>query len=300
MFKNVINNLSEMISKNREEVRLYNEMLLKCQEIGKLNSIDNLVSLENNMSYKILLGMCPDLNDSSAVLIRKIIPVDEVCLTIMYGKEAKSKVGYYLVLTNKYLWLINMNGYLLYNYTDLNGKIIKNNIMSKDILLGNMLFEINGTNDSILYFLELINDMGKREEVINNELEKFCGIIPQKRYINDIGSGISLDSLGNIVFHTKNFNYKYRIEDIYNYELLIDDSVVREKISMRRVRLTSYKNSCSSMSIRVTTKDKKIFILPILEKTAAFTTVYQATSTIFRENKDFADKLFDILDELAD
>ena len=50
------------------------------------------------------------------------------------------------------------------------------------------------------------------------------------------------------------------------------------------------------MVLRVTTNDQ-VFLLPILEKTT-FMTLYSSTSEIFRDNKAFADKLVDLLDEL--
>ena len=86
------------------------------------------------------------------------------------------------------------------------------------------------------------------------------------------------------------------INDIKNYELLLDDMVVREKRSNRKSLLTANKTSCYQMNLRVTTSDR-VFLIPIIEKTA-FMTLYSSTSNIFMENRDFADKLVNLLDDL--
>ena len=86
------------------------------------------------------------------------------------------------------------------------------------------------------------------------------------------------------------------LNDIKNYELLLDDMVVREKRSNRKSLLTANKTSCYQMNLRVTTSDR-VFLIPIIEKTA-FITLYSSTSNIFMENRDFADKLVNLLDDL--
>ena len=72
--------------------------------------------------------------------------------------------------------------------------------------------------------------------------------------------------------------------------------VIREKKSNRRSRLTANKSGCYEMVLRVTTSDRE-FLVPIIEKNA-FITLYSSTSVVFMENKAFADKLVDLLDDL--
>ena len=169
-------------------------------------------------------------------------------------------------------------------------------MLSKTILLSNMLFNINGSNEILLEFIKLFQDSNYRENEINKKLEILCNTIPSVYYLNDIASGISIGLNNEIVFHTKTFHYKYNIKNIKNYELLLDNIVVEEKKSNHRNRITANKNSCHEMSIRITT-DNNTFFIPILEKNA-FSTLYSSTSKEFRENIEFASDIIDILDEL--
>lgn len=296
MFKQLLNGVQDKYKQIQEEGARYQELLGKVFTLPKFYSFTPVSKKQLTISYKVLMNMCPDLNEGDAVVVRGLIPIDEVVLSCLYTTECKTGLKFYFVATTKYLWLINTDGFLKYHYHDLTVDIIKNGLMSKVLLIGNMLFSVNGINESILEFVKLFQDVNYREELIHKQLEMFCGTTPKIFYLNNIFSGISVGVNNELVFHTKNFHYKYDIRDIKNYELLLDDMVVREKKSNRRGRLTANKNSCYEMVLRVTVSDQ-IFLLPILEKTA-FMSLYSSTSVEFMENKEFADKLVNLLDDI--
>ena len=248
------------------------------------------------ISYKLLMDICPDLNENDAIILREVIPIDELILSCVYANECKTNVKFYFIATTKYLWLVNTEGYLQYNYQDLTIEVIKNSMLSKTILLSNMLFNINGSNEILLAFIKLFQDSNYREEEINRKLEILCNTIPRIFYLNDLASGISIGLNNEIVFHTKTFHYKYNIKDIKNYELLLDNTVIEDKKSNHKNRIMANKNSCYEMMIRITT-DNNTFLIPILEKNA-FSTLYSSTSKEFIENKEFASNIIDILDDL--
>lgn len=295
MLKEFFGGVHDKYKQMQEESSLYLRLLNTTGTVTGLTSVPVINKNDITVSYKEILDICPDLNDSKALLIRGLLPADEVYLTVMYAKECKSNTEYFLVPTTKYFWIISVNGFVRYNYGDFQGAIVKNNLMSKVLNIGNILFEVNGNNDSISNFLNIINDSTFRDNLISEKISIFCGIVPVKSIISELGMGISIDSNSNIVFHGKNFNYLYNIADISNYELLFDDNVVVEKRSNRRVRLTTNKNSCYEMNIRITTTDK-IFVLPIIEKNA-FAELYQSTSVKFMNGRNFADKIINLLDE---
>lgn len=296
MLRQFFSGIQDKYKKMQDEENHYQELLGKVFTLPRFYSFTPVSKKQITVSYKPLMNMCVDLNEAAAVVVRGIIPVDEIVLSCLYATECKSNIKFYFVATTKYLWLINADGYLKYNYTDLTVSIIKNNLMSKTLLMGNMLFNVSGVNEYILEFIKLVQDINYRNEVISKKIQIFCGTVPKVFYLNNIESGISVGVNSEIVFHTKTFHYKYNIKEIENYELLLDDMVVREKKSNRRGRLTANKNSCYEMILRVTANNQK-FIIPILEKTA-FTSLYSSTSVEFMENKAFADKLVDLLDDI--
>ena len=296
MFKKLFSGIQEKYNEIKNADARYQELLSKVYSLPTFYSYTPVERKDLTISHKLLMKMCPDLNEKDAVLIRGLIPIDEICLSCLYATECKSNVKFYFVPTTKYLWLIHSNGYLKYQYTDLDAEVIKGGVMSQVLYIANMLFVVNGVSDMIVPFVQLLHDSTYRNETITNRLGEFCGTVPKICLINDIGSGVSVGENHEIVFHCKDFHYKYMIRDIKNYELLIDDMVVKEKRSNRRTRLTANKNSCYEMTLRVTANDK-MFLIPILEK-SAFTSLYSSTNAVFIYNKAFADKIIDLLDNM--
>ena len=296
MFKQLLNQVQNKYKEKLEENEKYKELLNKAATLPKFYNYSHPLNNKLTISYKLLMDICPDLNENDAIILREVIPIDELILSCVYANECKTNVKFYFVATTKYLWLVNTEGYLKYNYQDLTIEVIKNSMLSKTILLSNMLFNINGSNEILLAFIKLFQDSNYREDEINKKLEILCNTVPSIYYLNDIASGISIGINNEIVFHTKTFHYKYNIKDIKNYELLLDNTVVEDKKSNHRNRITANKNSCYEMAIRITTDDNT-FLIPTLEKNA-FTTLYSSTSREFRENREFASKLINLLDDL--
>ncbi len=296
MFKKMFNSVQEKYKQLQDESELYLKLLNSTDTVTNLAEIPDINKNTVTVSYKDILEVCPDLNDNKALLIRGLIPIDEEYLTVMYAKECKTSLEYFLVPTTKYFWVISVKGYTRFRYEGLRTMLVKSNIMSKVLNIGNILFEVNGGNESINKFMSIINDNTFRTNLINEKLNVFCGIVPIFRYISDIGTGISVDTNSNIVFHGKDFNYLYNISDVSNYELLLDDNVIVEKRSNRRVRLTANKTSCYEMNIRISTNDKT-FVIPVLEK-STFGELYQATNSKYIGARTFAGKLVDKLDDL--
>lgn len=295
MFKELINNVQEKYKRQKEEAALYNDLIEKTSTINKIAPLPAIDKKNITISHQDIVNICPDINDQKAQTIIGTLPIDELYLTVMYSKECKTNKEYFIVPTTKYLWFISLNGYIKYYYENSKAEIIKSNLLSKILMINNILFEVNGNNEKITNFLNLINNQAIRENLINKKMQTLCGLLPIARHLNNIGSGISFDESRNIVFHTKTFNYKYNIKEISNFELLLDDNVISEKRSYRRVRLTSNKNSCSKIDLRISTIDK-VFNIPILEK-GTFSKVYQATSNIYIDSINFAKKIMEILDE---
>lgn len=296
MFKQLFSGIKDKYQQIKVEEEQYQSLLAKALVLPKFYSYIPVDKKNLTISYKLLMDICPDLNEKDAISIRGLIPIDEVCFSCLYATECKTGIKFYFVATTKYLWLIQSDGYLKYQYQDLSCILVKSGLMSKVLLIGNMLFAVNGLSDVLLPFIQLLQDSNYRADCIHNQLSIFCGSVPQIFYLNEIGSGISVGQDYEIVFHTKNTHNSYFISDIKNYELLLDDMVVREKKSKRRGRLTANKSSCYQIMLRVVSNDQ-ILLIPILEKTT-FMTLYNSTTEEFRKSREFGDKLVDLLDDI--
>ena len=290
MFKKIMTNLTNKINNIKEENNYYRELLETTSTFKNLFPIPDTNFETSPHKITTITSECPDINKEKAQLIAKLIPIEETYLTIIYTKEIKTNKEYYLIPTDKYLWTITTTTFGAYPYLNLNCKIIKSNLMSKTILLNNILLEATGNDNKINKLISILTNPTIRETIIKEKTNYLCGITPTYQKINNIYSGISLDNNNNIVFHTKEQNHKYTISDIAYYEILLDNSTIFSNKNNITNKITSYQNSCYKISMIITTKDDKTITLPILEQNS-FNTKYLRTDTNFQINLNFAQEL---------
>ncbi|MBR3161362.1 MAG: hypothetical protein IKF19_01365 [Bacilli bacterium] len=291
ILKNKINNI-------KEENKKYNELLNNSLTFNILKSLPNLDNTTTNTNPNIIINNCPDLNKDKAIIISKLIPLEETYLDILYAKEIKTNTEYWLILTNKKIWIINEKYYGIIPYnTTKTCNIIKNNLMSKIININNILLEINGNDNKISNFISIITNNEIRNKIIIKKTKYLCNIIPIYQLINDIHSGISIDINNNIVFHTKNENYKISKEELINYEVLIDNNSIISKNQKSKTSINSFHNSCYTISLRITTNNNT-FLIPILEQNS-FGTQYNNHDSIYINSINFAKEIVNKLDEIC-
>lgn len=297
--KNIFQNIQNKIEKIKKDNTAYNNLLSSSTTLTNLIPIPE--TNNNIIDYKIqqITTICPDINKDKAIIINKLIPINETYLTIVYTKEVLTNKEYYIIPTNKYIWILTNKDYVIFNYPNTPiCSIVKNIIMGKIINLNNIILEITGNETTINNFVNIINNQEYRNNTIKEKTNYLCGITPTYQLINKIGSGISLDQNNNIVFHNKTNNYKYMPQNIINYELLFDNSIVYSKELNSTTRVTSSHNDCYLMNLRITTKDNS-FILPILESNT-MNKKYSKQEQIFQISLNFANQIIEILKKLTE
>ncbi len=297
MFKNILNKIQDKYNTIKQENDVLDQLLQKTTTFNNLFpiQINNQEILENKITT--ILNECPDINKEKAKIITQLIPIQETYLNMIYAKELLTNKEYYLIPTNQYLWVISQNSYGAFPYQNLTCQIIKNNLMSKVILLNNILLEANGTT-KIETLINIIKNPTIRETIIKEKTSYLCNITPIYQKINSIGSGISVDNQSNIVFHNKQENIKCNITEISNYEILLDNQVYLSKNSSTLNKITSFQTSCSQISIRITTTNNQTFNITILEPNT-FSTKYTTHDSVFQTNLNFAKIIMDKLNELS-
>ena len=297
MFNNIIDSIKEKYNNIKRENDILNSLTNTTTTFQNLLPIPELTNQSSEFRISYITNNCPDINEEKAKLISKLIPINETFLSIFYSKEILTNQEYYLIFTNKYLWIMNKEKYGTFYYNNLICSIIKNNIMSKILLLNNTLIEINGNENKINEFIQLINNPNIREQIIREKESYLCGITPITQIINSVGSGISYDINKTIIFHTKEKNYKYQIQEIENYEILLDNQVYSSKKTALSKTIGSFQNDCYQISIRITTFNKEIIILPILLPNT-FGTKYNSHDNILQKNLEFANNILNELNSL--
>ena len=297
MLKSFFEKTKQEYNIKKEENATYNQLL------GTTTTFKNLFPITTTTEpteYKIayITNDCPDINKEKAQIIASLIPIDETYLSVIYSKEILTNQEYYLIPTNKYFWIINTKNFGALPYQNQTCQIIKNNLMSKTLLLNNILLEVTGNNTKIEKFINIITNDTYRNQLIQEKTAYLCNLIPIYQKINSIGSGISIDNQKNIVFHTQNRNYKYNIEEIENFEVLLDNQVYISKNSQTSKAIGNFKSDCYQISIRITTKEQQILSIPILEPNT-FGTKYTTQDSIFKKNITFATDIINKLNELS-
>lgn len=297
MLKEFVNNIKNKYDTINKENTMLENLLTTTTTITNLFPIENNSSNYSDYIISFITNNSPDINTEKAKIINNIIPQTEIYIDVYYTKEIKTNKEYFLILTTNYLWIINKTNYGAYNFYSLNVSIVKNNLMSKIILLNNVLFEINGTNTKIEKFINFINNKDYREQEINNAFKQFCGISPTYYLRNKNGVGISIDNNNNnIVFHDKKNNYLYNINDIKYLEILLDNTIYFSTNNETSGKIGTFQTNCYSISLRINVDNLQI-IIPILEQNTNGNK-YNINDTIFTENINFTKEIINKIESI--
>jgi len=270
--------------------------------IDNANIIDNLIPIgdlkRKHIDPLILKEKNVNVREDLGTIVVDLIPANEIYLELVYTKELKSKKEYVLILTNKCLWAISKEGYNRYNYDSLKIEVIKKNILSRVVNLSSFILEIFALAEETDNFINIINNPEERNKIITEKAEIY-GTNEEYRALTRYGYGISYDGENNVRFYMGNEHKRFNIQEIENYELLVDNASIQEKKQKQNVRLTSTKTSCYEIKLRITPIKDGIFDIPILVPTP-FSSSYQSTSDTYRKSMEFAREIMYQLDELND
>lgn len=298
--KGVFNKISDTVNQKIKENDLYKSEIDKSNTFVLNNDIviDDKNLVESNWyEYN---SMCVYIDIEYAKLIDGIIPINEVVLFIAQVISKKDDLKYVIVLTNNRIIVLDKVKYISYNYQDIKKiELIANKMMCKIIKFNDIIIELDTNQSDWEKFYNLIVNSEYRDKYIKYKIGYLCGIKPIYQYINKIGSGISIDSDDNIVFHDKKErNYLCKYSDILNYELLEDNNVVlKRKTKDSNNALGLVKKDCYRMSVRITLTNNQLFEILILEPTT-FSNSYSHTDNTYIYTYEFVKKIFDTLDDM--
>lgn len=246
--------------------------------------------------------MCPNLTEDMAKFISSVIPIWESFLFVAVITEKKTNDKYYMISTNRWIWIINEYSYKIINYNEIYlFEVIKKALMVQVVNFNQIVLSINDYINNVNKLIKICNDKKYRDVEIENSTKYLCGIIPIYQKLNKLMSGISIDSNKNIVLHDrKKNNIKCIYSDIEDYELLEDQTaVLKKKRAEDSHAIPFVKNSCSRISIRVTFKNNTLFMMTILEP-STFNNQYSHNDSVYINNFNFAKGIIDILESFND
>jgi len=296
----IFDKVNNLIETKKEENRIYNELLNKSLKFENLQNIVIRNTLQNEGRWEEILQLCPNLNIEQAKLIDSIIPLQETYLKIIYITQKIDNHNYIMIFTNNYIFVVDKELHLIMTYENITlFDIISKSLMTQIVNFNNIIIGIDTTQNNLNEIYQLIKNPEYRNNLINEKTKYLYGITPIYQRLNKINSGISIDNNKNVIFHDKKINnYGYKYEDIKNYEILEDQIVVlKKKTDEYSHRLTSVKQSCNTIILRVTLINDQVFSITLLEPTT-FNSLYNHTDSIYTKNFNFAKEIIDKLDSL--
>ena len=296
MFNNLIGNIKNKITELGEGNSEFQSI------VDNANIIENLIPLgdlkRKHIDPLIVKDKNVNVREDLGTIVVDLIPANELYLELVYAKELKTKKEYVLILTNKCLWAISKEGYNRYTYDSLKIDVVKKNILSRVVNLSSFILEIFALQEETDNFINIINNPEHRNKTIAEKVEIY-GENEEYRDLTRYGYGISKDGENNVRFYMGEEHKRYNIQELENYELLVDNSSIQEKKQKQNVRLTSTRTSCYEIKIRITPLKDGMFEIPILVPTT-FSQSYSNTSDTYRKSMDFAREIMYQLDELND
>lgn len=269
----------DLLNKGAESVSNVAESVTKTIE-DKKNAVDKfnyLTSISNHLEgtapyieknshpsasrEQSILELGLTINVENSKLINKLIPVDETILNIKSTMEAKTKIEYMFVITDKRLWILNRNEYKKYNFEEITKcELVNKSVLTQNINFNNMAFIFDGSEQSINTFIELLTNIEFRTDRVKESTKYLCGITPKLQLTTENYTGITIGINNEVVIHeNKDISYLLNINDLEYMQLLLDNSVIMTKGISNQTQTSSIVPA-RKMSIKFILKDKSYTI----------------------------------------
>lgn len=295
---NIFGFVKEKADKVAKDKARYNELVSRSLKIENLVRLDIKEKQYNEGKIEEIVSMCPNLTRDSAKFIYNVIPLWEVMLYIGIVSEKNSGDKFYVIATDRWIWILNDYSYKIINYKEVYLlEVIRKSLMVQVINFNQIILNITDYINGVNNFINIVSNEEYRKNIISNNQKYLCGIIPTYQVLNKIQSGISLDNNGNIVFHDrKKNNIRCVYNDLLDYEVLEDQSAVLKKKKDNDSHAIPFaKDSCSRISIRITFRDNRLFMMTILEPNV-FNNQYSHQDSIYINSFKFAKQIIDLLE----
>lgn len=246
------------------------------------------------------MAMCPYISRSFAKMIDQMFPMDEYVLYIVDFMQKYNNREYLMILTDKKIMLMDMDKYINFNYEDIKTfSLTGKSLMTQNVNFNGINIGLNLTYKDFQVVYNIITNSDYRNRYILFKTQYLCGIKPNYQQINEIGSGVSIDDNMVVVFHDKKVkNYLAKYDDIYNYELMEDNTpVLQKKLMNKSNAIKNVKKECYKMTLRVTLNSNQYFEIRILEPTT-FNNAYSHKNKEYIAAYSFAKEIINKLDSL--
>ncbi len=297
--KDLINNTKNLINQHKIENENYNKLMSQTQQFVDFHIIEQNDKPKNEGRIYEINSKCPSINIDNATKIDNLLPNFEWPICAVHISQDIDNTPFNLILTPYRIWVIATNSYRIFQYNEISIQVIMKGIMNQKLWLNNIMISAWLNTEDLNIFINFITNVQYRNNYIIEDLKYLEGITPVYQCINKNQSGISVDKDKNIVFHDRKINnYKYNYDEIQDYDLLVDTNIVLRKRQFKRnSTLKANTSSCTSVSLRITLKDQRQTIIPILVGNGLNQT-YSTVGDQYKEAYNFGKTIIEYIDTL--
>ena len=291
--------LSDGINNAKDKYKEYSDANAKFKEIVENSQVlDNLTKVTLNSKedpgrMEKIKQLGPNLSSDKVRIIDNLVDRNENILLVLLAKESKTGTEYTFVMTEKKLYLINVDYYRTFEFNEIKVfEIVVKGLLSHNVNFNNMGFNIEASYETTSELINVLTNAEYRNIYLKDKLSHLCGINLEKQLINKFGAGISVGENNKVVLHNGKDNHIIVKSDIERIDLLSDNSIIMTRGKMTS-NFVSTKNGCYNMALKITTNNETytIDIIP----TSVMNSFYKSDDTVYQENYEFAKEVINEL-----
>lgn len=286
--------VGDVAKEKRAAMQEFDLLKTRSDRIGPLNPYVIRNEDPQDGKEQTILGSCITLNVETAKVINKALPIDETVIDVRTCKEAQTEIFYALVATDKRLWILNKNEYMIMEYDAIKGcEIINKGIMTQSVKFDDKAFVIDGNETDVKRFFDVLKNPEYRHNVISHKIAYLVGVIPVKQVLNMHMKGVTIGTNGAIVLHNGTDNKVVTIDDIMTIQVLVNDTVA---IARGRGESSSFMSSpmeARKMAVKVILSMGEYIIETMPQN--ALNTSYKREDGTYIANYEFAKKIVETL-----
>lgn len=281
----------------RESMQEFDLLKTRSDHIGPMNPYEEKNGDPQPGKEQMILNACLTISVENSKVVNKLIPIDETVVALRTAKEAKTEIDYIFVITDKRLWILNKNEYMIMEFGSISDCcIINKGLLTQGVNFGGNAFYFDGSESDVTKFISILMDDEIRRESTSKAISYLCGISPIRQILNINLRGISLGANGELVMHNATLNQLTRIQDVMSVQILINDTVALMRGRKDSQSIVNCPQEARKMSVKVILSTGE-FVIEVMPQTM-MNTSYRREESTFINNYNFCKNIVEAIANL--
>lgn len=297
MIQSGVKAVGDAAKEKKASMQEFDILKTRSDRLGPLSPYQEFNADPQDGKEQSILNSCLTINVEKAKVINRIIPIDETVIDVKSGKESQTEIEYSLVATDKRLWLVNKNEYMIMEYDSIKDcEVINKGIMTQGVKFDDKAFVLDGNETDVKRFFDILKNPEFRRDVISHKISYLMGVIPKRQVINMNMKGITVGDNGAVVLHNGTENKVVNVKDIVSVQLLVNDTAALIRGKTDSSNFMSSPMEARKMAVKVVLGMGDYIIETMPQN--MMNTSYKREDGTYINNYNFSKKVVDTLGEL--